>query len=106
MLKFYQKIKGMLANPNMFHVLYTYLLTNVYADLFQLVDTYDKLLVILGSGALGIVTGVFIESMDGRVGTKQLDETGVPGNEFSVKDLMYDIVGAVLAMVTIWIMIA
>lgn len=101
----YQKIKGWLANQNMFHVLYLYLITNIFACVFQLMDTYDKALIILGSWALGIVVGVFIESMDGRQGTKQLDETGIPGNSFSVKDLVYDIIGATLGAITIAIMI-
>ena len=57
------------------------------------------------SPVLSWMVGVGIESFDGYFGTKQLDKTGVQGNIFSTKDLLYDAIGAVLGMITIGIMI-
>ena len=97
MEKIYQKFKGMLADNNMFHILYIFFLAIVFADIFCLMDTADKSQIRIVSILLAFFAGVFVESMDGRCGTKQLDETGVPGDEFSLKDLLYDAIGAVLA---------
>ena len=105
MANFYQKIKSFLAGQNMFHILYTYLLANVIACLFKFGGATDPLIYILLSSVIAWVIGVFVECFDGYFGTKQLDKTGVPGNIFSTKDLLYDAIGAVLAMVTIAIMV-
>lgn len=97
----YQKIKGWLANPNMFHIWYAYFLANVYACLFKFGGAVDVLLYIIVCPVLSWMTLVFVECFDGYFGTRQLDETGVQGNIFSTKDLLYDAIGAVLAMITI-----
>ena len=89
----------------MFHILYTYLLANVIACLFKFGGATDPLIYILLSPVLAWMVGVGIESFDGYYGTKQLDKTGVPGNIFSTKDLLYDAIGAVLAMITIGIIV-
>ena len=101
----YQKLKGFLAGGNMFHILYTYLIANIIACGFCLMDTADKAVTIIVSGVLAWIVGVFVECFDGYYGIKQLDKTGVQGNIFSTKDLLYDAIGAVLAMVTIGIMV-
>jgi len=105
MANLYQKIKSFLAGQNMFHILYTYLLANVIACLFKFGGATDPLIYILLSPVLAWMVGVGIESFDGYYGTKQLDKTGVPGNIFSTKDLLYDAIGAVLAMITIGIIV-
>lgn len=99
----YQKIKGWLADPNMLHILYVYLLANIIACLFN--GAADPLLQVILSPVIAWIIGVFVESFDGYFGTKQLDETGVQGNIFSTKDLLYDTIGAVLGMITIGIMV-
>lgn len=104
-MKLYQKIKSMLSNVNMFHVLYIYLLANIFACLFKFIGTSDKLIYIILCPVLAWMVGVFVESFDGYFGTKQLDETGIEGNIFSTKDLLYDAIGAVLGMITIGIMV-
>ena len=101
----YQKIKGWLANTNMFHIWYAYFLANVFACLFKFGGAVDPLLYIIASPVLAWMVGVGIESFDGYFGTKQLDKTGIPGNIFSTKDLLYDAIGAVLGMITIGIMV-
>lgn len=101
----YQRLKGWLANPNMFHIWYAYFLANVYACLFKLDGAVDPLIYIILCPVLSWMTLVFIECFDGYYGTKQLDKTGVQGNIFSTKDLLYDAIGAVLGMVTIGIKI-
>lgn len=101
----YVKIKGWLANPNMFHIWMTYFITNVFACLFKFGGAVDPLLYIIASPVLAWMVGVGIESFDGYYGTKQLDETGVEGNIFSAKDLLYDAIGATLGAITIAIMI-
>lgn len=105
MANLYQKIKSMLANPNMFHVWGVYFLTNIFACGFELIDTYDKGVTIFVSGIIAWIIGVFVECFDGYYGTKQLDKTGIEGNSFSTKDLLYDTIGAVLGMITIGIII-
>lgn len=100
----YQKIKGWLADPNMLHIWMTYFIANVFACLFKFGGAVDPLLYIIASPVLAWMVGVFVESFDGYFGTKQLDETGVQGNIFSTKDLLYDTIGAVLGMITIGIM--
>ncbi len=97
----YQKIKGWLANTNMFHIWYAYFLANVYACLFKFGGAVDPLIYIILCPALSWITLVFIECFDGYFGTKKLEETGVQGNIFSTKDLLYNAIGAVLAMITI-----
>lgn len=104
-MNLYQKIKSMLANPNMFHVWGVYFLTNIFACGFELIDTYDKGVTIFVSGIIAWMCGVGVECLDGYYGTKQLDETGIEGNSFSTKDLLYDAIGAVLGMITIGIII-
>ena len=101
----YQKIKGWLADPNMLHIWMTYFLANVFACLFKFGGAVDPLLYIIASPVLAWMVGVFVESFDGYFGTKRLEETGIPGNIFSTKDLLYDTIGAVLGMITIGIMI-
>lgn len=103
MANFYQKIKSFLASPNLFHVLYVYILANIIACLFN--GAADPLLQVILSPVLAWIIGVFVECLDGYFGTKQLDETGIEGNSFSTKDLLYDAIGAVLAMITIGIII-
>jgi len=105
MANLYQKIKGWLANPNMLHIWMTYFLANVFACLFKFGGAVDPLLYIVASPVLSWMVGVGIESFDGYFGTKQLDKTGVQGNIFSTKDLLYDAIGAVLGMITIGIMV-
>lgn len=105
MANIYSKIKSFLAGQNMFHILYTYLLANVIACLFKFGGATDPLIYILLSPVIAWVIGVFVECLDGYYGTKQLDETGIQGNIFSTKDLLYDAFGAVLGMITIGIMI-
>lgn len=104
-MNLYQKIKGWLANPNMFHILYVYLLTIVFADLFKMSGATDKLIYTILCPVLAWMFFVFVECLDGYYGTKQLDETGIEGNSFSTKDLLYDAIGAVLAMVSIGILV-
>lgn len=103
MANLFQKIKGWLANSNLFHVLYVYLLANIIACLFS--GAADQLLQVILSPVIAWIIGVFVECLDGYYGTKQLDETGIEGNSFSTKDLLYDAFGAVLGMVTIGILI-
>lgn len=101
----YQKIKGWLANPNMLHIWMTYFIANVFACIFKFIGAVDPLMYIILAPVLAWMVGVFVESFDGYFGTKQLDKTGIPGNIFSTKDLLYDAIGAILAMVTIAIMV-
>ena len=103
MANLYQKLKSLLANPNMFHILYVYLLANIIACLFK--GAADPLLQVILSPVIAWIIGVFVECLDGYYGTKQLDETGIEGNSFSTKDLLYDTIGAVLGMVSIGILI-
>lgn len=104
-MNLYQKIKGWLANQNMFHIWYAYFLANVFACIFKFIGAVDPLLYIIASPVLAWMVGVFVESFDGYFGTKQLDKTGIPGNIFSTKDLLYDAIGAVLGMITIGILV-
>lgn len=103
MANIFIKLKSLLANLNMFHVLYVYLLANIIACLFN--GAADPLLQVILSPVIAWIIGVFVECLDGYFGTKQLDETGIEGNSFSTKDLLYDAIGAVLAMVTIGILV-
>ena len=105
MANLYQKIKGWLADPNMLHIWMTYFLANVFACIFKFIGAVDPLMYIILAPVLAWMVGVFVESFDGYFGTKQLDKTGIPGNIFSTKDLLYDTIGAVLAMITIGIMV-
>ena len=97
----YQKIKGYLANPNMLHTWMTYFLANVFACLFKFGGAVDPLIYIILCPVCAWIVGVFVECFDGYYGTKQEEKTGVIGNIFSTKDLLYDAIGAVLAMITI-----
>lgn len=101
----YQRLKGWLANPNMLHIWMTYFIANVFACIFKFIGAVDPLLYIIASPVLAWMVGVFVESFDGYFGTKQEEKTGVEGNIFSTKDLLYDAIGAVLGMITIGIMI-
>lgn len=105
MANLYQKIKSMLAGQNMFHILYTYLLANVIACLFKFGGATDPLIYILLSPVIAWIIGVFVECFDGYYGTKQLDETGIEGNIFSTKDLLYDAIGAVLGIVAVLVLV-
>lgn len=101
----YQKIKGWLANTNMFHIWMTYFLANVFACLFKFGGAVDPLIYIILCPVCAWIVGVFVECFDGYFGTRQLDETGVQGNIFSTKDLLYDAIGAIFGMITIGIMV-
>ena len=103
MANLFQKIKGWLANPNMLHIWMTYFIANAFAFLFN--GATDPLLQVILSPVIAWIIGVFVECLDGYYGTKQLDETGIEGNSFSTKDLLYDAIGAVLAMVSIGILV-
>ena len=105
MANLYQKIKAWLANSNMLHIWMTYFIANVFACLFKFGGAVDPLMYIILAPVLAWMVGVFVESFDGYFGTKQLDKTGVPGNIFSTKDLLYDAIGAALSMITIGIMV-
>ena len=105
MANFYQKIKGWLDNQNMLHIWMTYFIANVFACIFKFIGAVDPLMYIILAPVLAWMVGVFVESFDGYYGTKQLDKTGIPGNIFSTKDLLYDAIGAVLAMITIGILV-
>lgn len=100
----YQKIKGWLADPNMLHIWMTYFIANVFACIFKFIGAVDPLMYIILAPVCAFIVGVFVESFDGYFGTKQLDKTGIPGNIFSTKDLLYDAIGAVLGMITNGIM--
>ena len=103
MANLFLKLKSLLANQNMFHVLYVYLLANIIACMFN--GAADPLLQVILSPVIAWMCGVGVECLDGYYGTKQLDETGIEGNSFSAKDLLYDAIGAVLGMVSIGILI-
>lgn len=104
MSKFYQKLKEKLASADTLHIWLTYLLANIFACIFKLIGTADPLIYVILAPVLAWIVGVFVECLDGYYGTKQLDETGVPGNIFSVKDVGRDAIGAVIAMVTLGIL--
>lgn len=101
MKNWYQKIKGWLANPNMLHIWMTYFIANVIACLFKFGGAVDPLIYIILCPVIAWIAGVFVECFDGYYGTKQEEKTGVIGNIFSTKDLLYDAIGAVLAMFTL-----
>lgn len=103
--KIYEKIKAYLSSPDMVHVWLSFFLTIAFACIFKLMDTTDKWEIIFISAVGAFFIGVFVESFDGFFGTKQLDNTGVQGDEFSPRDLMRDVIGCVLGMVAIAIMI-
>ena len=105
MSRIYQLLKKFLTSADMVHVWLSFILTIAFACMFRLMDTADNWQIILVSGLLAFFVGVFVESFDGYFGTKQLDETGVEGNIFSIKDLLYDAIGAVLGMITIGIIV-
>lgn len=105
MANLFLKLKGWLANPNMLHIWMTYFIANVFAYIFKFIGAVDPLMYIILAPVLAWMVGVFVESFDGYYGTKQLDKTGVQGNIFSTKDLLYDTIGAVLAMITIGIIV-
>lgn len=105
MANLFLKLKGWLANPNMLHIWMTYFIANVFACIFKFIGAVDPLMYIILAPVCAFIVGVFVESFDGYFGTKQLDKTGIPGNIFSTKDLLYDAIGAVLAIVTIAIMV-
>lgn len=105
MANLYQKIKGWLANPNMLHIWMTYFIANVFACIFKFIGAVDPLMYIILAPVCAFIVGVFVESFDGYYGTRQLDKTGIPGNIFSTKDLLYDAIGAVLGMITIGILV-
>lgn len=83
----------------------TYFIANVFACLFKFGGATDPLIYILLSPVIAWIIGVFVECFDGYLGTKQLDETGIEGNSFSTKDLLYNTIGAVLAMITIGVLV-
>ena len=101
----YTKLKSKLANPDMLHVWMTFFIANVFVCLFKLGGAVDPLLYIILPPVLAWIVGVGVESFDGYYGTKQLEETGIEGNSFSTKDMLYDAVGAILSMITIAIMV-
>lgn len=89
----------------MLHIWMTYFLANVFACIFKFIGAVDPLMYIILAPVCAFIVGVFVESFDGYYGTKQLDETGIEGNSFSTKDLLYDGIGCVAGMVAIAIMI-
>ena len=103
--KIYEKIKAYLSSPDMVHVWLSFFLTIAFACIFKLMDTTDKWEIIFISAVGAFFIGVFVESFDGFFGTKQLDNTGVQGDEFSPKDLLRDVIGCVLGMIAIGILV-
>lgn len=103
--KIYEKIKAYLSSPDMVHVWLSFFLTIAFAYVFKMMDTTDKWEIIFISAVGAFFIGVFAESLDGFFGTKQLDNTGVQGNEFSHKDLVKDIIGCILGMICIGILV-
>lgn len=81
------------------------MLSVMMADLFKLMGTADKWVMIIVCPVIAFFVGLFVESFDGYFGTRQYDKMGVKGNEFSPKDLLRDGIGCVAGMVAIAIMI-
>lgn len=105
MEKIYQKIKAFLSSADMVHVWLSFVLTVIIADGFKLMDTADRWQIGIVSGLLAFIIGAFVESFDGYFGTKQLDRTGVKGNEFSPKDLLRDGIGCVLGIIAVLLLV-
>lgn len=97
----YLKLKEWLAASDTLHIWLTYLLANIFACFFKMIGAADPLMYVILAPVLAWMAGVGIECLDGYLGTKQLDKTGVPGDIFSVKDVARDAIGAVMAMVTL-----
>lgn len=104
MSKFYQNFKEKLASADTLHIWLTYLLANIFACAFKFAGATDPLIYVILAPVLAWMVGVFVECFDGYFGTKQLDKTGIPGNIFSIKDIIRDAVGAVIAMITLGIL--
>ena len=105
MSKWWINIKTFLSSADMVHVWLSFFLTILNACVFKLMDTTDKWEIIFISAVVAFFVGVFVESFDGFFGTKQLDNTGVQGDEFSPRDLLRDVIGCVLGMVAIGILV-
>lgn len=98
MAKIYQNIKAFLASDRMLHVWLSFFITMVISAIFHMMDTADKWQIVILSGVLSFFVGVFVESFDGYFGTKEWEKTGKITNKFDPKDLLFDIIGCVLAI--------
>lgn len=97
----YFKLKQWLAASDTLHIWLTYLLSNVVACFFRMIGAADPLMYVILAPVCAWMLGVGIECLDGYYGTKQLDKTGILGDIFSVKDVIRDAIGAVMAMITL-----
>lgn len=87
----YQKIKQWILSANALHVFLSFMLSVMIAGLFKRVGTADPWVMIIVAPVIAFFIGVFGEVID----------EWTEGNEFSHVDVLRDIVGSVLAMITL-----
>lgn len=95
MMNLYQKIKQWIIKEDTLHIFLSFMLSIMIADLFKMMGTADKWVMIIVCPVIAFFVGLFGEYLD----------SWTTGNEFSPRDLLRAVIGCVVGMVAIAIMI-
>ena len=94
-MNIYQRIKQWIVKEDTLHIFLSFMLSIMIADLFKMMGTADKWVMIIVCPVIAFFIGLFGEYLD----------SWTTGNEFSHKDLVKDIIGCVLGMICIGMLI-